>query len=320
MQLPPPLAEPAQINGKPAFKVLFELVFYHDALKIGEFDALLELWREVCPPERLTLFTISELDFWSRLDNPVLTETARAAAISRLSWPMFEATRRRIQMGRALKAQIWDGLKIDQAAGTWSMEVRRIHRRDTGLHGYVRMLFPIETATDVLIDVACRMGDLLPAHSGHGGPAFAYEPDLRFEAFRFIYAAARRFHGVDVEALKSTLTLMRTGVKSPCWLNFLGKDLGDENGSNLTRREDVRAFDLEHGTLYVLGDKPSVLDVNRPPVASQAYGAMAEMLSGRIIAEVGEFNGQGWLEDTGSADAWMTRFLPGSTWGAREQG
>ncbi|SDE43304.1 type VI immunity family protein [Ruegeria marina] len=319
MQLPLPLAEPDRINGKPAFKVLFELVFYHDALTIGEFDALLDMWREICPPDRLTLFTISELDFWSRLDSPVLTESARAAAEGRLTWPMFEATRRRIQMGRALKAQIWDGLKIDQAPGTWSMELRRLHRRDTGLHGYVRMLFPIDTAPDLLIDVACRLGDLLPAHSGHGGLVFTYEPDLRFEAFRYIHAAARRFHGIDVEALKTTLTLMRTGVKSPCWLNFLGGEPDKEIASGLRSQEGVRMFDLAHGTLYALGDAPAILDVNRPPVPLQPYQALAEVLAGRLISDIGEFNGGGWLENMGSADEWLSRFHPGSSWGPREQ-
>ncbi|MCU9840060.1 DUF3396 domain-containing protein [Ruegeria sp. WL0004] len=319
MELPPPLASPGSIEGKPAFKVLHELIFYHDELKIGQFDALLDLWRSICPSDRLTLFTISELDFWSQLTNPVLTQSARAAAAERLSWPMFEATRRRIQMGRALKAHIWDGRKIEQASGTWSMEIRRLHRRDSGLHGYVRMLFPIDTDTGLLIETARQLGNLLPAYSGHGGPVFTYEPDLRFQAFRAIHSVARRFHGIDVEDLRITLPMMRDRWKSPCWLNFFGIGSAPEGDVGIRRMDGVRVFDLTHGTLYVLGDRPEVLDVNRPPVRSETYQTMARLMSNRFIEEVGEFSGAGWLEDAGSADSWLTRFLPESGWFPRDR-
>ncbi|RWP24100.1 MAG: DUF3396 domain-containing protein [Mesorhizobium sp.] len=305
------------VDGTPLYKILLELVVYPTHLTVDDFDWIIDLYRSVCPTDRISHFKIAELPFWSPVADPVLTRSARLAASHR--YVFFEAARKRIGEGRGLEAQLWDGREITDSGGTFNLNIQALKRRSQGLFWYVRFLFPLDFPAGKLVSILRTLADRLAVYSGHGGPVFAFARNKRNEAFTEIYAKAHRFWGVDIDMLDRTPLRMRSRLKSPCWLNLLGSPFREDTSVAARIEEfrttpDIFIFDQRFGTVFVLGDAPDGLDRNRLASKVPLYQGMAKVMGGYILSGVDPLPGEGFQANGDATDEWLQRFSDGAGW------
>jgi hypothetical protein len=318
LDLPSALTTFAQGGHGPLNRLLLQVVLYPKTLTVGDFDWLLAFYQSVCPPDRITRFKIAELMDWSDLDDPVMTLSAREAAAAGRRWPHFEAARNRIREGRALEAQLWDGREM-AAGGTFNLHIRALKYRDTGLHWFVRFLFPLDFPTNGLIHVLRTLTDRIDHHSGHGGLMISFSPDYKDAAFTEIYSKVRRFWGVDLDILDLTADRMHQALQPPCWLNAIGHDFAVKAGlttrlHRLQQVKDVAVFDQRYGSVFVLGQIPSPLDRNRLPAELVMYQAMQQAIEGHVLQGIGPFAGEGFNANETATEDWLGRFSPDAAW------
>lgn len=318
LHLPAALTTFAAGGFGPINRLLLQVVFYPKSLTVQEFDWLLGLYQTVCPPDRITRFKIDELLDWSDLHDPVLTRSARDAAAAGRRWPQFEAARNRIRDGRALDAQLWDGRTMAEG-GTFNLHVCALKYRDTGLHWFVRFLFPLDFPANGLVHVLQTLADNIVHHSGHAGLMISFLPDEKDAAFTEIYAKVRRFWGVDLDILDLSATRMHAALQPPCWLNAIGHGFAAQFGltaslNQLGKVPDIAVLDRRYGTIFALGNHPSPLDRNRLPIELSQYQAMAQAMDGLILHDIGTLPGDGFEANETATEDWLGRFASGAAW------
>ncbi|MER8433108.1 type VI immunity family protein [Mesorhizobium caraganae] len=315
--LPLALTQPLIVGDEVALKIMLDLTVYLVGPTERTFEYLVDLYESTCPANRLLQFKIAELPLWSSVADPMLTMHGRAAADAGLRRPYFEATRRRIRQGRAFEAQYWDGMEIDVPRGSWSFNCQAMHIRDEGLFAFARVLLPLDTDLNVLLDTAIAIAENVPLHSGHGGLVFVYEPLLLEDAFDAIYTRARRFWGVDIEHMNGTLPLIRNGIKGVNWITMIGRDFASAPEiraalGNLGE-SDVTVAQRKQATTLVAGPHPVICDQNRPDSSSNPYAAVANVLAPLFLTEHPDFPGERFAEK-GNTMGWIRRFLDPAGW------
>src|SRR5262249_15228426 len=133
LNLPRVLSTPVRIKGRVVSKVMLDLTVYLSGPEEDELNYLIDLYQQICPVDRWVKYKISDLQFWCRFDEPILTSSGRAAAANRLPRPYLAPVLRRIREGRAFEIGYWDGKRIEDPTGSWSFRCRRIHLRSSGL-------------------------------------------------------------------------------------------------------------------------------------------------------------------------------------------
>lgn len=304
-------------------KLVLDLTFYLVGPSINEFEYLINLYSRACPYDRLKRYTITELEFWPEISDPVLTTSARRASLEGKSFPYFEPTRIRIQKDRSFDAQFWDGNEINLTEGSWSFSCRRIHSRSTGLHSFVRITIPLQSNPDILRWLAYEIVDNVDVYSGHGGISFIYDPWQKEVAFDRIYVLAKRFWGVDIECLNSTLPLMNHSIKGVSWITVIGnnfletKQLQKINSINFD--PVIKVESLEKGVVFVVGDLPTIGDVRaigNPDL--NPYFNLSSVLNALFPTHHPDFSGALFFEN-GNTNAWVCRFLDPNGWGGSKK-
>lgn len=316
MRLPGTLEAFGQHRGRPLVKVLLDLTIYLKGPTLPEFEWLVSYYGNLCPSSRLKRFKIAELVQWSDVANPVLTDSARVAAAAGIERPYFEPTRMRIRDGRAFEAQYWDQRDIEDPSGTWSLNIQGVKLRASGLHSFVRFLFPLDTDLRLIATTASDVANSIDFYSGHGGLAFVYDVAWKGKAFGEIYAKAKRYWGIDIEDLNLTLPHMRTRLKSPNWLFMIGSAQADDVRGRLQAADPqtspVRIVTRRFGDVLLLGNRPDPIDANRPPRLSEAYRAVASAISPLLVQDIGSFVSENF--DEVSTNAWFARFNQDEPW------
>lgn len=295
--------------------LLLDLTVYLGSIDVAQLDALVAWYRGFCPRERQSQYIIEENTIWDSIARPVLlTNLGRAAAQAGQRWPFLAPVRQRIDDGRRYYLQLWDGAPT----ASWSLCIRAMHRQDTGLHGFVRLMLPVDADVELLHRAALDWSDMLDITSGHGGLSFTYDPWSIDAAFDSIYALARRFWGVDIEHLNGTLPLMKDHIKGVGWLTVVGKPLRerpdlDEGLSAFALRGNVRFDPRSQATVIRIGDEPVVADQNRPDGSLDAYEALAQALAPVFLEEHPDFPGDA-FEQNANTLAWVRRFLEPAHW------
>jgi hypothetical protein len=316
--LPLPLIEPLVVGDEVALKVMLDLTVYLEGPTEREFEYLFDLYEAICPPNGLLKFKIGELPVWSSIANPMLTMHGRAAAGAGIRRPYFEAVRERIRQGRAFEAQSWDGLEIENPAGSWNLNCQRIHLRPEGLFAFARLLLPIDTDLDVLLTAALAVADNVSLHSGHGGLAFVYDPPLLEDAFDAIYPRARRFWGVDVEYMNETLPLTKDGIKAVNWITLVGRNFASRPEvhtalGNLGELSAVTTTHRRQATVLIAGSQPVAGDQNRPDSSLDPYVAVANALAPLFLDEHPDFPGERFMINENTM-GWIRRFIEPNGW------
>ena len=210
--------------------------------------------------------------------------------------------------------------KISDPTGSWSFVCRGRLFRNTGLHAFVRIMFPLDTDDLTLLrDLAGRMADTVQVRSGHGGLTFGYDPWDKDVAFEEIYAGARRFWGIDIEDLNATLPTTAKGIKAVNWLTLIGRRWEKwaelEAGLASLGNAGVTVNPHLNAVLLVAGPQPVFGDQNRPDASLDPYRAVAQALAPLFLTAHPDFAGDK-FETNGNTLGWVRRFLRSPTAGA----
>lgn len=317
-QLPWPASGLVVIDGQVALKVMLDLTVYLCGPSEQEFEFLFDYYESICVPEGDKKYTIAELEYWPLVTAPDLTQSGRAAAAAGRKRPYFEPVRNRIREGRAFEAAFWDGRPISDPAGSWSFSCKRIHCKSTGLHAFARLLVPLDTDLQILVDAAHTIADKTGFIFGQGGFVFAYAPRLKEGAFDEIYAQARRFWGIDIEDLNDTLPLTKEGIKGINWITLVGREFASRNdiGDNLDGLAAVGGVTIQpkrYGTVLVAGPEPQAGDQHRVEDGLEPYYAVARALAPLFLTEHPDFPGERFIKN-GNTMGWIRRFLEPDGW------
>lgn len=316
--LPTELSRPMLVGDRVAAKVMLDLTVYLIGPDVQEFDAIVASYEALCPSHRFLRYRTTELEYWSSVKRPDLTESGRQAAARGGRWPFFEPVRLRIEANRAFDAQIWDGKSIEHPQGSWSLSIRAVKRRSSGVHAFVRVLMPVDTDHEVIWSFAvnlCRKARIL---SGHGGLTFVYDPWMKEQIFDEIYALARRFWNVDIEDLNSTLVLMRHHIKGVFWLTIIGDALAMKyriSPAHLLAVLStlVRVERSPSAVLAQLGPHPTPEDVARGNPVANTYLDVSQALAAMHLQWHPDFPGARFSLN-GNTTGWIRRHLEPYGW------
>ncbi len=317
LSLPSELSETVFVSRQATLKVMLDLTFYLEGPTEHEFEYLIELYSQICPPSRFLKFKIAELPMWSLIAEPALTKSGRMAAKERIRSPFFEPSRERIRQGRAFEAQIWDGNEIDDPDGSWSFNCQRIHKRAAGHSAFARILVPVESNFAALQKLAIAIADNIQFYSGHGGLVFAYNPSTVVDSFDGIYARSRRFWGVDVECMNLTLPLLKqTRIKGVNWLTLVGNSLTLDMKEVLAGIEKAPGVTLDRrkfATVLTAGPQPVVGDQHRPDETLAPYYSVATALRPIFLQAHPDFPSERFVKN-GNTVGWIRRFIEPEGW------
>ena len=312
------LAEPFMIAGQVGLKVMLDLTLYPTGPTEPELEGLIDAYEKLCPADRRKKYKIAENEFWSEVARPDLTASGRAAAAAGTKRPWLEPVRRRIRDGRGFEIQFWDDRPIQDPEGSWSFNCRAVHLEKSGLHSFLRILFPLSTDAKVLHSAAGAFADAVDLHSGHGGLTFVYDPWYKEAVFDAIYAQSRRFWGVDIEELNGTVPLMKKGIKGVNWITVVGQafaarpDVKDAL-AKLAKAPQVSIEPRKQATLLVAGPEPAIGDQHRPDHSLDPCYAVADALKPLFLDAHPDFPGVPFIEN-GNTIGWIRRFLDPAGW------
>lgn len=299
-------------------KLVLDLTVYLEEPSPEEFKDLVSLYEKICPPDRMKKYVTDELcGLWGSVRRPRLTISGRAAKASGQPHPYFAPVLQRIRDGREFQCGFWDGQEIEQRDGSWAFSVVRKSGPE-GLVSAMRVLLPLHEDFGILVKLARDVAERVRFLSGHGGLAFVYDPWRIYQAFDRIYPLAKRYWGIDVEHLNSTLPLMRSGIKGPGWITLLGQHFLEKPEvsrglASLVGDPDIRLNAGAFGEVLVLGAAPVVGDVNQASTRLDAYERLARALESVLVAEHPDFPGRRFFEN-GDSYGWVCRFREPAGW------
>lgn len=311
-QLPKALAKPYRDDaGNDVGQVVFDLTAYLPVTTVKQLGDLVDWYRRVCPPDRLTHYAIAELDDWDLIDDPDLTKQGRAASGK---WAILAPVCKRLLARRPFHLLFWDGQDID----TYCFSLRQIRDEQRQLHAFVRMTVPTSVDTALLLEAARELADGQDFYSGHLGFCFGYDPERKIDAFTAIYPLARRFWGIDVEDLNGTLTLMKDAIKGVNWITLIGSAFAQTpavaQAALLPQQNPlVQLEKRKKGLLFRVGDGPSVGDRHRPDAQLNALTQLGAALAPLIVRGHPHFCGDGFIKND-NTDGWFHRFDNPSGW------
>ena len=282
-----------------------DLTLYAADLTQPEFDALFGLYQALCPDDRRTWWKVAEDFFYQPY-----REGGREAS---LNSPAMERYRYRVANGWRAEFRVWDG----RAEETWSFACYRLPRTaDLPPAAFYRFLLPATADPAILRRAAETVVGSVPLLSGHGGYTLLYDGSRLSTAFNRIYPLARRYWGLDVEHLNSTMRLMRGGIKGVSWLTLIGpkflEKLGGPAAIGPLEEADTPVSIAQGGALVTSGTTPTWLDQNRPGPETGRYQRVARALEALFLPDFPDLPGRFTAE--GNSSGWFRRFLQPRGW------
>ena len=314
--IPPNLRKPLQGDQGPVVaRVVLNLTVYLRDVSEEDLLRLLDIYHQFCPDDRRVLYTIAEWHGWAPVNSPRVTNSVTAAFASRSRRPALAPVIRRIREGRGLELRFWDGHEIENEAGSWSFACQKVLRRGREPFCPITFSLPLLEDPTLLLKLAHDVAAVIPFISGHGGLAFTYHPYYKIDAFKIIYALARRFWGIDVEDLNASVRSTGEFVKTISWLTLLGRNsfaVAISGIDDLTEDGTITLHDLRHGIVVGIGPAPDPLDINRP--ITDAYFRLGRRLEPVLPTQHPAFEGVRFGTDA-STVRWMRRFAEPDAWG-----
>lgn len=307
------LTTPVLEKGRIVSQVVHDLTAYLVGPTVEEFDFIIDLYRRICPPDRLEVYAMAETLDWDLVASPILTKHGQAAADRGLELPFCEVVRRRILEGRAFELQFWDAMDTD----SYSLNVRRVKLEDRGeKHAFVRFILPLTADVALLRTIATELAESVDLRSGHGGLCLSYDPWEKYRGFTINYGRAKRWWGLDLEDLNGTLPLMVERVKGPQWITILGDRF--RNHPDVAPRVEplgpsVSITTHRYGTVLVAGDTPVAGDRHLPDPGLDAYFEVGSAIAAITVDEHPDFIGESFLR-YGNTLGWFRRFIEPEGW------
>ncbi len=314
MRLPNRLA-PLVVDGRPLVKVELDITAYLNQVELADLDFVLGWFERLSAPEPSRFYAISELSVWSALARPRLTIQGRAAAARGEPRPWLATIRARIAAGRPFRFSLWNGDLLQ----TRFLSFQRVRTEDDGvLRTFVRSTVPVTVDTARLHAAAVELCDTLAIRSGHAGLSFGYDSDRKYDAFTALYPLARRYWGIDVEALTETLAHTDASIKGISWLTLLGSHYVESaplfDVFELARTTpEVRVSRHRRAVLVQAGAKPTPGDIHLSGPDLDPLFAVGTSLDPLIIEDGVTFSGDGFI-DNDNTMGWFHRFADPSGW------
>jgi hypothetical protein len=310
----------AQLLRSKHVKLLWDLTIYLVAPNEQALSVLLDLYECSCEQRDRSLYMIPEILQWTSVHDPLLTDSGRVADARGDQWACLEPLRNRLRSGRPYSLGFWDGRAFDDPEGSWSFSFQGVKGPDGLLHSFVRFMLPLSAPLDLMRDFASSVAAKLPFMSGHGGLTFAYDPWNSNQAFDAIYAAARRFWGIDIEYLAATLPAMDQFIKGTSWITMLGNTMAANDrvahalaGLRRDRHLSIEFIDLPHGSIFVAGVRPACGDRHRGVTHLEPQVALARAVGPLMIDAHVDFPGRRFAE-SGKTVGWFRRFIEPQGW------
>ncbi|MDX8350503.1 DUF3396 domain-containing protein [Cognatiyoonia sp. IB215446] len=308
MTLPQRLQGPIVIDNIAVLRVKLDLTVYFSTLDVETFENLVRMYAQLEEGASDGLYKIAEKEEWLPVARPELTASGRQVAQNGGPSPILEPVRRRITSDRAFEFRLWDGKEIDEEY-SWSFSSHSIKFRNLGSRAYARFLMPAKTNPDLVSQLAFRIADTCPFSFFHAGFTFSYYPWEKDQAFDEIFRLSRRFWCIDIEDIAGTLALENFSLKTIGWLTGVGNDFCVSSKSI----EDVSYSAARFGTVYRVGEAPSVGDVNRPNGIPAAYFCLAQSLESILCDDHPEFDGS-YFGAEDNTNRWIKRFIEPERW------
>ncbi|MEM9458376.1 MAG: type VI immunity family protein [Myxococcota bacterium] len=294
-------------------QVILDLTAYLVGPTVDELDLLVDLYRQICPPDRFVYYAIAEQTLWDDIDDPELTKQGRAAARQGMPLPFLAPVYTRIRDDRPFELQFWDGLEHDSFAFSCHQAG---FNGDDRLHSFVRFSLPLSAPCAELRRIADVVAQGVNIRSGHGGLCFSYDGWRKHDAFTYNYGRAKRWWGVDLEDLNGTLPQMVDRVKGAQWLTLLG--------SMFTAKSELEgAFDVLNSAVEIVrhpramvlqaGPNPSDGDQHRRDPNLDAYLEVARAIEPVTVDAHSDFAGDQFLAQ-GDTLGWLRRFTDPDGW------
>lgn len=313
----PPQLDPFVAHGAPVLRTMLDLTVYLVGPTVAELDALCDLYEQVCPPDRLVAFQIDELDAWSPLAAPELTESGRKAAAAGVKRPYLEASRKRIREGRAFSVAFWDRKKIADPEASWSFRCRRLKRQaGDEFYSFARFLVPLATDPAILLQLARGVAETAAFRSGHGGLVSEYDPWWDGTALDEAFARARRFWGVDIDSMSPSLFVTHEAIKGVNWITLVGNPLMGRVEAGLggvSADSTIQVNKYRHGFVFVAGPQPLVGDRNRNDRSLDPYFRVALALAPLFPTTHPDISSSR-FKASGLTTAWIRRFIEPAGW------
>jgi len=166
-----------------------------------------------------------------------------------------------------LESHMLPDIPSDTAFGLWAVPFKKY------LVGAIRVVLPAnfrmvgdEDLQDVALDLVSKMN----FHSGYCGYGINWDPGGRYRTIsrRVLGKLARRFPGLDLTDIFSSLMAVPFGIVRINWLTFLGSTILEMLGGidNLRGRlagGDTELVETSGGLMIKGGSEPGIGDVNR---------------------------------------------------------
>ena len=176
---------------------------------------------------------------------------------------------------------------------------------------FYRFEFEWNVEPERIKQFACGLLDIVECLSGTAGYVFQGRPrgSKARSSFNEIYALGRRYWGVEVQDLDSTLKHARQGYKCVSWLTMIGAKLAAGSDAITTAQGVAYAHEQRRGGwLLQAAATPSIGDRNRfePMDGYVALATALEPLQMPTHEAFGDGTGSRWTEQ--NTLAWLRRF------------
>lgn len=299
----------------PLARLVLDLTLYLDEFGTNLLDNVIDQYEDLCPAAQRRLYFIDEALHWAPIDDPVWTDAARNAAQRGQTRPHLQSARQRVEDRREFAFGLWDGRDLNAPGGSWNLAIRRVRVADDRCLGFIRVLVPARVGPSLLQKMVLRLCDTVPFLSGHAGWALSYDVWRSESAFDAMYAVAKRFLGVDIEYLSSTLPTMAEWLKGTGWLTMLGSRWCQHAAVSSAVNQWISRADgtadavaCGHGRVLIAGTEPGWGDRHRSASDVESQATLARALSQYTLTDASPFPGRRFSEPM-QTSAWLRRFV-----------
>jgi hypothetical protein len=294
--------QPISEDGRWLIHFGLEFILYPRRFIASEFDHALEVYRKFSPDGSWKYFKVAESLLWDSVSNPVLRTHEKDRSF-------LSGIHERIAEGWRTELHLWNGERPD----AWEFQCGRVARNGSfEVPAFYRVVLPVDTHPEVLLQIATELTGGIEAISGHGGYCFSYNPSYKIQAFNRIYPISRRFWCIEIDDLDITPRVVRDAIKGVNWLTVIGSQFLESERVDSICRKLEKQFQIQwnkpnHGLMIIVDDHPITGDRHRHNQGLSRYFELARSLEFLLIKDHPELSGC--FSEGGNTMRWFRRFV-----------
>jgi len=175
---------------------------------------------------------------------------------------------------------------------------------------------PITTDPAVLLRLAHGVAETVELRSGHGGLVSEYDPWWDGLALDEAFARARRFWGVDIDSMSSSLFVTEESIKGINWITLVAHPMmgrAEAGLGELKADGGIQVNEHRHGFVFVAGPQPLAGDRSRNDRSLEPYFRVALALAPLFPTTHPDISSSR-FKASGLTTAWIRRFIEPAGW------